>query len=192
MGSSNGDAGMCNASPPRNRGEMRSISPAEWYIQKMKEWYRSPDARVFDLATLPFGFIPKAGAAAAAVGIAALGTKVATARPGYVYLYHGTKSFKGSSFNLVEAVTTVRAGTHEAGVYLTDDVARAMTGYGRGHQIVRVEVPINLAAAHLRMGPFGLQEFHFATSEAVSTLNAGKIRVYSWSEAITAWMSGLL
>jgi hypothetical protein len=89
------------------------------------------------------------------------------------------------------ASKSARAGTAEPGIHLTDDAARAMTAYGRQNTLVRVELPIDVAARY-RRPRLGQEEFFFGSKDAVDALNSGAIKVYSWAEALADWMKGLL
>jgi RHS repeat-associated protein len=125
---------------------------------------------------------------------AASGVATATAgEEGTVVLYHGSQNFKGSTFDLDVAMASKRAGTPQPGIYLTDDFKRAMSGYGRGGQVVRTEVPKSFAESVRQMGgpPGGKRpEFFVNTPEGTEVLNQ-RVRVLPTNEAFRQWIKGL-
>ncbi|MEU7757151.1 DUF6531 domain-containing protein [Micromonospora sp. NPDC049171] len=110
----------------------------------------------------------------------------------YKVLYHGSQKFEGTQFALDVAVASKRPGTPIPGVHLTDDFTRAATGYGRGGQTVRVEVPDDFAQSIKQMGgPNGNQEEFFVnTQEGIDVLNQGITHVTPTSEAIPLHFMG--
>ena len=102
----------------------------------------------------------------------------------FVTLYHGSRDWTGDAFNLGEVVRGVRHGTPEAGIYLTDDLSRAVTQYGRGGHVVKTTVPADFAESIFRMGgPNGNQpEFFVNTAEGVDVLNR-HVHVVDWRTA---------
>lgn len=109
-----------------------------------------------------------------------------------VVLYHGTQDFSGNVFDLDLATKLKRAGTPDAGIYLTDDFLRAASGYGRGGKVVRVEVPAEFAESIRKMGgPNGNQpEFFVNTAEGVEILNQGITEVLPTNDAIKKFFAG--
>ncbi|MFG1920170.1 DUF6531 domain-containing protein, partial [Micromonospora sp. NPDC048898] len=110
----------------------------------------------------------------------------------YKVLYHGSQKFEGTQFALDVAVASKRPGTPIPGVHLTDDFTRAATGYGRGGQTVRVEVPDDFAQSIKQMGgPNGNQEEFFVnTQEGIDVLNQGITNITPTSEAIPLHFMG--
>ncbi|MET7451227.1 DUF6531 domain-containing protein [Streptomyces sp. NPDC005574] len=111
----------------------------------------------------------------------------------YTVLYHGSMDWQGPRFGLDLSAAGQRAGTPQAGVYLTDEFTRAATAYGRGGHVVRVQVPEEFANSVRQMGgPNGNQpEFFVNTPEGLEILNNGITNVLPTQEAITQHFMGL-
>jgi RHS repeat-associated protein len=111
----------------------------------------------------------------------------------YKVLYHGAQDFQGDKFVLQTAIDAKRAGTPVAGVHLTDDFTRAATGYGRGGQVVRVQVPQEFADSVYQLGgPAGNQpEFFVNTPGGIEVLNNGITDIAPTMEATTRFFQGL-
>ncbi|WP_433126614.1 DUF6531 domain-containing protein [Micromonospora sp. CA-240977] len=110
----------------------------------------------------------------------------------YKVLYHGSQNFEGTQFALDIATASKRPGTPIPGVHLTDKFTRAATGYGRGGQTVRVEVPEDFAQSIKQMGgPNGNQEEFFVnTQEGIDVLNQGITNITPTGEAIGLHFQG--
>jgi hypothetical protein len=92
-----------------------------------------------------------------------------------VVLYSGSHH-NFEKFDLEEAKRNRKLGTPEAGIYLTTDFNRAVSGYatGRTGHVARVEIPAEMAARGYRPdgGPNRNQpEWVFTTQEDVDILN---------------------
>ncbi|MET7391497.1 RHS repeat-associated core domain-containing protein, partial [Streptomyces sp. NPDC005529] len=111
----------------------------------------------------------------------------------YKILYHGSMDWQGSKFALNISEEAKRAGTPNAGVYLSDDFARVAGSYGRGGHIVRVKVPKEFADSVFQMGgpKFNQPEFFVDTLEGVQILNDGITDVLPTMEATVKHFGGL-
>jgi hypothetical protein len=121
------------------------------------------------------------------------GATTAAKDEGTIVLYHGSQNFQGNRFSLDIATASKRMGTPRPGIHLTDDFARAMSGYGRGGQIARAEVPKSFAESILQSGgPPGAKqpEFFVNTAKGTDVLNQ-KVRVLPTNEAFREWIKGL-
>ena len=82
-----------------------------------------------------------------------------------------------------------KPGTPSPGVYLTDDFARAATGYGRGGEVGRVTVPKSVADKFYSPsgGPSRNQpEWLFNTQEGIDILNIN-LEIMPTNQAIKSW-----
>ena len=109
-------------------------------------------------------------------------------------LYHGAQDLRGTTFQLgAPAGVAVRGSTPEAGLYLTDDLTRAIQQYaGQGGQVVRVEVPREFADRIRQMGgPPGNQqpEWFVNNADDLAVVNDGIIGIRGSMDAFMSWMN---
>ncbi len=107
-----------------------------------------------------------------------------------VSLYHGSQNFEGENFDLDLAGANQRQGTLLEGVYLTDDVNRAIQQYaGPGGQVVRTDVSCDFAATLQRIDGVTGQSLEFLAqnAEQVSVLNDGIVGVEGSTNAFIRW-----
>jgi RHS repeat-associated protein len=117
---------------------------------------------------------------------------------GMTTLFHGHQApLVGGQFDLEAATEMQRAGTPEAGVYLTDDVARAATQYaGPGGFVTRTEVPTAVANAMKQaspiLGPRGVVQYEWVarTPGEVNMLNQS-LQTLPQIQALRAWLGNL-
>ncbi|MGK5533803.1 DUF6531 domain-containing protein [Streptomyces sp. URMC 129] len=111
-----------------------------------------------------------------------------------VVLYHGAQDFRGEVFQLgAPTGVAVRGATPEAGVYLTNDLTRAIQQYaGPGGRVVRVEVPADFADRIRQMGgpPGNRQEEWFVNNaEDLAVINDGIVGIKDSMDAFMSWMN---
>ncbi|WP_442811919.1 DUF6531 domain-containing protein [Streptomyces sp. NBC_01803] len=111
-----------------------------------------------------------------------------------VVLYHGAQDFRGSVFQLgAPSGVAVRGATPEAGVYLTNDLTRAIQQYaGPGGRVVRVEVPADFADRIRQMGgpPGNRQEEWFVNNaDDLAVINDNIVGIRDSMDAFMAWMN---
>ncbi|MEL6408240.1 MAG: hypothetical protein AAFR81_27995 [Chloroflexota bacterium] len=108
-------------------------------------------------------------------------------------LYHGTQT-EITEFSLEEAIANQRE-THitdreNPGIFFTDDLTRAASGYGINGWTIRVEVPKNIADRLCRNddGALGtrLPEWIFRTPTEIAYLNA-TFDIKTSIEALRTW-----
>ncbi|MGW3663584.1 RHS repeat-associated core domain-containing protein [Streptomyces sp. NPDC005141] len=111
----------------------------------------------------------------------------------YTILYHGSMDWQGTKFALNISEDAKRAGTPNAGVYLSDDFNRVATSYGRGGHVVRVKVPKEFADSVFQLGGprHNQPEFFVNTPEGVQILNDGITEVLPTMEATMKHFAGL-
>ncbi|MFJ8599708.1 DUF6531 domain-containing protein [Streptomyces shenzhenensis] len=144
--------------------------------------YSSPDPLGLEPAPNPYGYVTNPFRYIDPFGLSP-----------YTVLYHGSMDWQGSQFALDLSEAGQRAGTPQAGVYLTDDFTRAASSYGRGGHVVRVQVPEEFAGSIRQMGgPRGNQpEFFVNTPEGIEILNNGITDVLPTPEATMRHFAGL-
>ncbi|MFR9725869.1 DUF6531 domain-containing protein [Streptomyces sp. MS19] len=111
-----------------------------------------------------------------------------------VVLYHGASDFRGTVFQLgAPTGVTVRGATPQPGLYLTDDLTRAVQQYaGVGGRVVRVEVPRDFADRIRQMGgpPGNRQPEWFVDNAAdLAQVNNGIIGIRDSMDAFMSWMN---
>jgi RHS repeat-associated protein len=108
-----------------------------------------------------------------------------------IVLYHGTLGFVGDKFDLDQAKASKRSGTPKPGIYLTEDFIRAAQGYGRGGEVIRLEVPKSYADSVFQFGgPNNNQPEYFVdTQEGVDILNKGITDILPTNKAICEFFS---
>ncbi|TDC65226.1 DUF6531 domain-containing protein, partial [Streptomyces hainanensis] len=110
-----------------------------------------------------------------------------------VVLYHGAQDLRGATFQLgAPTGVAVRGSTPQPGLYLTDDLTRAIQQYaGQGGQVVRVEVPREFADRIRQMGgPPGNQQPEWFVDNAtdLAEVNNGIIGIRGSMDAFMNWM----
>jgi len=144
--------------------------------------YCSVDPLGLEPAPNPYGYVPNPYRRIDPFGLSP-----------YQILYHGSDNWQGTQFALNISEEAKRAGTPNAGVYLTDDFTRAATAYGRDGHMVRVKVPKEFAESIFQLGGpnHNQPEFFVNTPEGLEILNNGITEILPTREATGKFFAGL-